>query len=229
MRHLLVTVTILSLSLACSDKASKSQPLNQEANSSSVSIATPTPPPTPDSPIRRIDFDNMTYPPYPVYPKSDKPFKLTDGEYEGRTPEGAIVSYTLWLASVIYGDVTSDGQEEAIVILTERTQGIAIPYYVYIYTLKRGKPELLWAFQTGDRGDGGRKRISAESGDLVIELYGKNTFVDENLVDQEEGTPACCSHFYTRSRYHWTGNHFERIKAEVLPNPNGDETYPDPQ
>jgi hypothetical protein len=38
------------------------------------------------------------------------------------------------------------------------------PYYVYIFIVENGKPELIWHFETGDRADGGLRQVFAEKG-----------------------------------------------------------------
>jgi hypothetical protein len=220
----LISAALVISIASCSRGITQSKATRNDAGSSQVANieTTPSPSPTPASPIRRVDFRNMTYPAYPIYPKGEKPFELRDGEYEGRTPEGALVLHTVWLTNVMYGDVTRDGQEDAIVLLTERLAGIAIPCYVFVYTLEADRLKLLWAFETGDRGDGGLKQITSYDGDLVIELYGKGTYIDGNLGNQDRETPAPRANFYTRSRYTWTGKRFDLMKAEVLPNAGGD-------
>lgn len=98
-------------------------------------------------------------------------------------------------------------------------RGSAIPDYVYIFTLKNGRLKLLWDFETGDRADGGFKRIYADQGNLVIELYGKDRFIGGELYKGDEG--LCCPSSFTRTRYKWNGKRFVMLGKEVLPNPNG--------
>jgi hypothetical protein len=125
--------------------------------------------------------------------------------------------------AVAYGDVTGDEREEAMVVLTESTWGTAIPYWVYVYSLNNDQPKLLWAFATGDRAEGGLRKVYADQGDLVVELYGEGARVDgEVYVDAPNG--CCCPILFTRTRYRWLDDHFESHGAsEVLPvNDGGD-------
>ena len=169
-----------------------------------------TPSPSPNSPIRSINFANFTYPAKPIYSKGEKSLSLQNGKYQGRLSHGADIPYPVSLASLTYGDVTGDGVEEAIVILFENVKGTAIPYYVYIHTLEKGSPKLLWAFETGDRADGGLRQVYAQEGELVIEQY----FNPDTLTGK---CPACPTHF-TRARYQWRGNTF-RQKGKKRPYP----------
>ena len=105
-----------------------------------------------ESPIRKIDFNEISYPDYPEY-DSMKYVKTKRGEAGP--------------AYVAYGDVTGDGMEEAMLVLALESRGSAIPYIIYIYTLDKGRPKYLWNFETGDRADGGIRSVYADMGELV--------------------------------------------------------------
>jgi hypothetical protein len=125
------------------------------------------------------------------------------------------------LVYVIYGDVTNDGSEEALVVHAMSIRGSGIPYLAYVYTWKRGSPQLLWSFWAGDRGDGGLRQVYAEDGKLVVDLYGKNRVVNRESTNMEDQIGVCCPQFFTRTRYEWDGSRFRRKGEEVLPNPVG--------
>ncbi|HYX72010.1 MAG TPA: hypothetical protein VE732_04510 [Nitrososphaera sp.] len=166
--------------------------------------------------IRSVDFTNFTYQAKPVY--SRKNFSLKNGGYGGRLRDGADIPYPVSLVGVIYGDVTGEGSEDAMVVLTESVKGTAIPYYVYVYSIEKGRPQLLWSFETGDRGDGGLRKVYAENGGFVLELYGKDTGIGD--IENKEETGACCPKSFTRIRYSWRGRRFrQKGSREVLPNP----------
>jgi len=118
------------------------------------------------------------------------------------------------LFSVTYGDLTNDNTEEAIVILDVTVKGgSASPNIVYLYSLVDGAPpKLLWAFSTGDRRDGGLRRVYSETGKLVVELYGKGKIIGTDLYS-DDGTQAETPfpYYYTRVRYAWNGSKFQRI------------------
>lgn len=133
------------------------------------------------------------------------------------------IPYPVSLPYLSYGDVTGDEAEEAMVVFFENVKGTAIPYYVYVYTLKKGSPKLLWSFETGDRADGGLRQAYAENGELVIELYGNGKVIGGDLY-AEDGTTGgdCCPTHFTRARYQWQGNRFQQKgKEEILSNPVG--------
>lgn len=181
----------------------------------------------PKSPIRQVDFGDFSYPKLPTRKCSMEKVHLKDGKYEapeemvpGRTSSTGCWAVTL--SQVNYDDVTGDGIEEAIVILYAERGGTESSQDVYIYSLRGEQPSLLWKFATGDRVDGGRRRISAENGALVVELYGVGTVIGKDLYDTED-VPDCCPEHYTRTKYKWVKNHFQQDGPEqVFPNPSGD-------
>jgi hypothetical protein len=171
--------------------------------------------------VRSIDFANFSFPWPHDLGDSKKTFKLRDGELKPtRDKKGMVDEMGVTLASIVYGDLTKDGVEEAIVVLSIITGGSAIPHAVYIYGWHNDGPKLLWAFATGDRGAGGLRQAYAENGQLVVELYGKDKLIGKKLFGMEMG--VCCPKVFTRARYDWRGNKFRPQGAgETLPNPEG--------
>lgn len=165
------------------------------------------------SSIRAIDFPNFTYPgstfgESPTY-YPEKTFTLRKGNY-------GEWNYGVTLAEVSYGDVTGDNEEEAIVNFQENTDGSAGVNCVYIFTIENKRPKVLWTFQSGDRAHGGLQRIFARDGKLVLELYGKESSL-ENLSGTEE-TAYCCPESFTRTQYQWRERDFQRQgEMEVFP------------
>jgi hypothetical protein len=199
---LLTTAVIIS----CSSSASRSN-LSAQQNTIS-SVASPTQTPTPASPIRLVNFDNISYPNFPDYsdPNGRKKKYVTLKPGEGGPN------------FINYGDITGDGIEEAMVALGIDNHGSAIPDYVYVFAIENGKPKLMWDFETGDRADGGLRNVYADNGQLVIELFGKDRVIGGQLYRGEEG--LCCPSSFTRTRYKWTGKRFEDISREVFENPS---------
>ncbi len=208
---------------ACSTGDAVSQQPSPQVSASPAPRAEVEPSPTPNSPIRSIDFANFTYPAKPIYSKGDMSFAVQNGRYEGRHRGVFDIPYPVSLAYLSYGDVTGDEAEEAMVVFFENVKGSAIPYYVYVYTLKKGPPKLLWSFETGERADGGLRQVYAENGELVIELYGKGKIIGGDLYAEDGMTGGdCCPTHFTRARYQWQGNRFrQKGKEEILSNPVG--------
>lgn len=182
---------------------------------------------TTTSPIGNFDFKNYTYelPRGWQNPDGTAEIMLTNGRIapvshdvnekmadneraEARMERRIGMSYV----TAKYFDVTGDGDDEAIVILKVETGGSAVPQLVYVFTWKDGEPELIWPFRTGDRADGGLKRLAAENGNLVVELYGQDRFIlgqteTGKITGDEE--QLCCPTYFTKSEYKWNGRNFQ--------------------
>jgi hypothetical protein len=170
------------------------------------------------SSIRSFDFANFIYPinsGLKVSGSRRKTFTVRNGEFpETKSAVG------MSLVRVAYGDVTGDGDEDAIIEFGVDTNGgTAIIYCVYIYSWRNNHPQYLWSFVSGDRADGGLRQVLAENGDLIVELYGKGARIGGKLYGTEE-VGACCPRSVTRTRYQWRGNRFrQKGKSEIFPNP----------
>lgn len=180
---------------------------------------------SPKAPIRQVDFKNFTYPKLPTGKCSMNEVHLTNGKYKApETVPRKIPSVDCWsvvIGPVTYGDVTGDGEEDAIIDLYAELGGTEGSQDVYIYTLQRGNPLLLWKFATGDRADGGPRGVYAENGKLVVELFGVGTTIGKRLYGTED-VGACCPKHFTRTKYKWVGSKFQRDgPEEVFPNPSG--------
>lgn len=162
---------------------------------------------TDDSPIGKFDFKNFTYPlPRGWQDIDSKEITLENGE-RPMTEEKIGMEYV----TTKFFDVTGDGRTEAFVVLKIGTGGAAIPQTVYIYQWKDEKPELLWYFRTGDRADGGLKNFLVDKGELVVELFGRDRYIFnqiETLKIAGDEQQLCCPTHFTRTRYKQKGNSF---------------------
>ncbi len=159
------------------------------------------------SSIRKIDFKNFTYPwTKDLSTKDEKTFTLKDGEIPFEREGQMGVS----LAKIEYADVTGDGADEAILIISLETGGSAVPNIVYVYTVESEKPKLLWSFDTGDRAQGGLKRVYEENRRLVVETFGDNKFENDKWEFKFPKKIAgyCCPTAYTKIRLKWNGEKF---------------------
>ena len=228
-----ICLAIVLIGAACngsSGSATASGPLSRPQQSEPKSNKA-----QPKSPIRQVDFKNFTYPKLPTGKCSMAEVHLVNGKYNA--PEGvagtrpAVDCWSVVLEPITYGDLTGDGDEEAIVELYAEAGGTEASEDVYIYTLKGGNAELLWKFATGDRADGGLRRIAAENGELVVDLFGVDTAIGKKLYGTED-VGACCPKHFTRTRYRWVGTQFQQDESEeVFENPSGNSnpvTSPSP-
>ncbi len=206
-RMCIVLWATLGILTACSTSKSgdKSLPL-QTSGSQEQSRAGIQPSPPASQTIRSTDFANFTYPWVATLNKGPmKSFALRNGKHIGNDFP------PLYLGYIVYGDATGDGTEEAMVTLGISVKGSGMPHVTYICALEDEYPKLLWAFSSGDRADGGLRRVYAENGELVTELY-----------DPAGSKGTCCPTVFTRTCYKWLGNSFQQIgEKETLPNPEG--------
>lgn len=141
--------------------------------------------------IRKIDFKNFTY---PYGSLSDvRFFTLKNGSKpEKRDDKGMIEERAADFSEVYYGDLTGNSVEEAVVRISFVSGGSWLPNNVYVYSLQKGRPHLLWLIETGDRADRGLKQVLIDNGELILELY-----------STEGNQGICCPTRFTRTRYIW--------------------------
>jgi len=172
--------------------------------------------------IRDVDFRNFTYSKLPTGKCSRMSrVRVRDGKYGSLkhfsprvVPRGGC--WQVSVGPIVYGDVTGDGREEAIVVLYAEMGGTEGSNDVFVYALKRNRPELLWKFATGDRAEGGLLKTYALEGKLVVELAGQDRFIGGKLYGGD-CTGACRPPFFTRATYEWMGSAFRRRGLENLP------------
>lgn len=160
------------------------------------------------SSIRAVDFYNFTYPlPSDLADRHQKKFKLKQGKLlETRFPDGGVNEMGIFLEELVYGDVTGDSTEEAILFMSILTGGSAIPGILYVYTLQNNQPKLLWKTTTGDRADEGFKDAFAKDGRLAVELFSP-------LGKRGD----CCPTQYTQMIYEWRKNRFQLKQKQTFP------------
>ncbi len=161
-----------------------------------------------DSPLGRFDFTNFTYPSPRGWQDIDgNEFTLENGKRQMSEEK-----IGMGFVTTKFFDVTGDENDEAFVILKVLTGSITIPQLVYIYEWKNEQPELLWYFRTGDRSDGGLKRIYHEDGNLAIELFGPDRYIfnqmeTTKIVGDEQD--LCCPTHFTKTVYKYEGGTFK--------------------
>ncbi len=155
------------------------------------------------SPIRRVDFLSFRY------GAGTDTFTVVDGKRALRTHQGEMVAPGWEVKEVVHGDVTGDGEEDAVVAVTRVTAGSGVTHRLFVYTLRGGRPALLWDVATGDRASGGLRRGYAEGGGLVVELNGRESVPGrEPSASDASDRGLCCPTFFTRTRMRWTGSAF---------------------
>lgn len=175
----------------------------------------------PRGPIGRIDFRNFTYP----SPSARRRVTVRDGELEYPTDPGCGQSFSV--EEVSYIDFTGDGEDEALVRFIDQqacgSSWTSVNYFVY--TVRKGRPRLLWRFATGSEAFGGEKEFRVEGSGLVLELYGTwRPSGGDIAYEREKGLRfQCdrCTNHYSVYRVAWDGRRFRRKSLEVVECPGG--------
>lgn len=162
--------------------------------------------------IRQVDFQNFTYRVLcGVEDAKDatriktiggtiKNAKLVDGIYQWIDEK---LPMYFDIHKPIYGDLTGDGKEEAVIKAECNNGGTGQPTEGFIYTLKAGKPFLLARLESGDRG---------HYGIVEIKIRNKNLIVTRN--DPRGGSDCCATHTLT-STLRWNGRKFAAVGKPV--------------
>lgn len=137
--------------------------------------------------IRRVDFRNFTYPDACVGEAH-----VVDGQFSEEI-EGSPFRWWFSVAGVVYGDLTGDGEEEAVVLTLCNGGGSGVYSSGTVYTMREGKPVPIVDLPVGDRADGGIEGVEIQNGLLVL--------------TRNDGNGAmCCPEFTVTLTYRVVGN-----------------------
>ncbi|MEZ5425844.1 MAG: hypothetical protein R2747_06240 [Pyrinomonadaceae bacterium] len=175
--------------------------------------------------IRAIDFQNFTYQPLcggtepqnfsvkngsfyeetliPVQPDDNKKKKVAQ-------PTTKYDRKFFNVFQTNFGDVTGDGNDEAILLTVCSKNGPETFTEGFIYGINDGVPELLARIPGGDRAADGIRTVSVENGTLIVERS-----------DPGDSIEACCPEMIATSRYRFENNNLnqigETVKREIYP------------
>jgi hypothetical protein len=160
--------------------------------------------------VRDIDFGNFTYSWYPSYlnpPDGRRELKLQNGKFDAKEDmHSDVKNLHVEFENVSYADLAGDGQGESIVTLGGVSVFNRFVGAVFIYRIENGKLKLIWHQETGDRADGGLRRIALEGRTLIIERYTRS----------EGDGGLCCPTKFIRCHYQLSQQQFKKIKSELF-------------
>lgn len=167
--------------------------------------------------LRDIDFKNFSYP--WVHPDSwpdhlqwmslnlKEHIHLVDGKWDERDDSDradGLQFSGLKLEGVQYAKLSRDQSEDAIVVLRYDSGGTQYHYWVYIYGIAGGTPNLLGFFHVGERAAYGLSRVFAKDRILNVQLF-----------DPKFRQGDCCSSGSVNYRFRWNGHGFEAMGNPV--------------
>lgn len=129
--------------------------------------------------IEAIDFENYTY------PLNGQTYKLIGGYYAGQNAQ-----HTQWELHVaeapFYGELTGDGKNEAVVVLSYGPVAGPHTVEVRVYTLRGGRPALLATLPVADTLDCELDHyVDLDEGKLRVErIYGRDGRCDHNEISE---------------------------------------------
>ena len=145
--------------------------------------------------IRSVDFLNRTY---PAECADGRKVRVVKGAYAPSTNSRG--PYWELHISVTYGDLTGDGQEEAVVIKT-CDGAVGSVEDGTIYAFRQGRVAPLANIEYGNRGDGGNIKVKITGGLLSVE--------------RNVGMAACCADLRETITYRLVGRKLSRVGKAV--------------
>lgn len=174
------TVVTLALALAPGCFFSTSTPVKRDHRKQA-------PVPTPVRTIAEVDFENRRY---VADCLGAAEVTVKRGEFEQTTADGVIY---FSIGAVVYGDVTGDGADEALVLTLCSGGGTGEFTGGSLYTVKDGRAAVIARLPEGDRAAGGISDAWIAGGALVVERF---------AGDDTSG--ACCPVWIDRTRFTFT-------------------------
>lgn len=154
--------------------------------------------------IRKVDFANFTYPAFCASEESQNiTVKNREYSYEKRE-EGWVDRMYMRVYEPSFGDLDSDGRDEAAIISVCNTGGTGQFTEGYVYGMSSGKPKLLARFEGGDRAYGGIRTARIEKGQLIVERN-----------DPGEIGANCCAELIVSTTYRLSGGRLTEVGKPV--------------
>jgi cyanophycinase len=167
--------------------------------------------------IRSVNFSELSYRVGPPYCEYFGPVvKIHDGRFANK--QG-----TFEVSRVLYGDLTGEGQEEAVVVANCTPTVTAHPGFendlVYVYGIKNGQPALLATFAFGQPWNFTGRATEPERRDNLSLFDITGVWVDAGLISFEHmaGKARCCPTSYVTQAFHLTDGRFVLAGEERRP------------
>jgi hypothetical protein len=156
--------------------------------------------------IRQVDFNNFTFPSVECGGRHFQRLEVRNGKAEIRLGSSEFDELEFFVDTV-YGDLTGDGREEAVVNLAcivpaANHPGLGATNYTHIYTVRNGSLALI-ATLTDERLQRDIERY------YNLSLWGEgdeNVSGGELVIERLGGSPAACPPYVALLRYRLEGD-----------------------
>jgi hypothetical protein len=209
---LLLVATVLLAPLAAASKSEQSrETTSEEGDPRTKQEKQPQPAKarsmTAGSAIRAIPWMDRTYD-----FGEESTCTVSHGDYSVLDEEGQIAA-SVHIRAVTFGDINSDGQEEALVATAGSAGGVAVILGGYVYGLKDGAVVLVAVVEGGDRGEGGIESMKVEGGDVIVRRYQVDT---SDVHDPAKYGSLSRPNRFEIERWHWDGSKLVRVGTRTI-------------
>jgi hypothetical protein len=193
MKYIIFLTTVLFV-FSCQTISSKTEPVAEKRIPDNSAIKTDN---QKISSIRKIDFQNFTFPWTKTFGGKEKSFTLKNGvaEFSGER--------RLFLERLSF----APNEDQALLII-KIGDGNATYHMLYVYEIENKKPKLMESFEFGENNISFGTAFVAH-GELIIETY-----------HQLSGDAECCPSIMEISYYSWQKDKFV-LQGEPHKIPNG--------
>lgn len=197
MKSFVILMIAFVLVVSCQNSSSKAKTHaeNQTSENSNIEKSERS------TSIRKIDFQNFTFPWTKTFGRKEKNFTLKNGFAE--LPDQRKLSFK----SLLYIDARDDYDEQALITVIIG-DGNATYEMLYFFAIENNKPKLLESFEFGENNISFGTAFVAH-GELVIETY-------HQLSDD----PECCPSVIEIAYYKWQKGKFV-LQGDPQKIPNG--------
>ncbi|HUQ01759.1 MAG TPA: hypothetical protein VM261_04650 [Kofleriaceae bacterium] len=123
-------------------------------------------------------------------------------DYQPTDPDEYVERGSYEISKPLFGDVTGDGAEEAVLVIYFNGGGTGRFTGIDVYGIRDGKETVIGSIPGGDRGDGGIDDVQLEGKVIVVAR-----------MMSLEGDGACCPSKLQHERWSWDGKSFVEDEA----------------
>jgi len=165
--------------------------------------------------FKNVNFDNFDYP--EIGEKIT--IRLRNGKYDFESSKHC--EFREYRSeSLEFAGITSNGKPVALVELYDHhgcgSSGVSELFY--LYSMSKGKPRLLWSFETGYQSRCGLQNSDIKDSKLTIEVIGNCNYRHKRFFNNDTASDIEAYNI-TRFVFGWKASKFQQLSREVIPLP----------